>query len=126
MNFEHVALNVSEPVAMAKWYEEHLGLEIVNALDETPYTRFLRDSDGNMMLEIYSNPPEMVPNYADMDPLILHIAFESENPREDGEELLKAGAALVSEKETEDGSHFVMLRDPWGLPLQLARRGSAF
>ena len=29
---EHVALNVSDPVAMAAWYKEHLGFEIAKGM----------------------------------------------------------------------------------------------
>ena len=29
LNVEHVACNVAEPVAMAAWYVEHLGMRIV-------------------------------------------------------------------------------------------------
>lgn len=55
MKLEHVAVNVSDPVAMAKWYVENLGMQIAFELDQPPHTRFLRDSSGKMMLEIYNN-----------------------------------------------------------------------
>lgn len=123
MKLEHFALNVTDPVAMAKWYAEHIGLRIVRQVDETPYTHFLADSSGNILLEIYNNPPDQVPPYAEMDPLLVHVAFVSEDPEADKVALLAAGATLVEELHFDDGSHLIMLRDPWGLSVQLCKRG---
>jgi glyoxylase I family protein len=122
MKLEHFALNVSDPVAMAMWYVEHLRLTTVRQLEDAPYTHFLADSSGTIMLEIYNNPPDQVPLYAEMDPLLLHVAFVSEDPESDKVALLSAGANLVEELHFEDGSHLVMLRDPWGLAIQLCKR----
>ena len=125
MKLEHVALNVKDPVAVAAWYVEHLGLSIVKAQAEAPYTHFLADSSGDMMVEIYHNPPGQVPAYAEMNTLLLHLAFVSEDPKADKERLIAAGASLAEEKHLDDGSHLVMLRDPWGLALQLCKRGKS-
>lgn len=122
MKIEHFAINVSVPKKMADWYVDHLGLKIVKQQDEDPYTTFLADDSGRVMLEIYKNPPNKVPDYKNMDPLILHLAFVSDNPSDDKERLIKAGATLVSDDHLEDGSHIVMLRDPWELPVQLCKR----
>jgi len=123
MKLEHVALNVPDPIAMADWYRENLGMTVMRRLEEAPFTHFIRDSGGKMMLEIYKNPPDQVPDYATIDPLILHFAFVSENPAEDKSKLLEAGASLVKEEQLDGGSHIVMLRDPWGVPIQLCKRG---
>ena len=32
MNIEHFAINVSQPVAMARWYAANLGMQIVRSL----------------------------------------------------------------------------------------------
>ena len=123
MKLEHFALNVVDPVAMAAWYVEHLGLSIVRKVVDAPYTHFLADSSGTVLLEIYNNPPDQVPPYAEMDPLLLHVAFVSVDPEADKVKLLAAGAILVEEQLFDDGSHLVMLRDPWGLAIQLCKRG---
>jgi glyoxylase I family protein len=68
MKLEHLFLNVDDPVAMATWYGEHLGLRTVRQVADAPYTHFLADSAGTMLLEIYKNPPDEVPPYAEMDP----------------------------------------------------------
>ena len=83
MKLEHFALNVADPVAMAAWYVEHLGMTIEHCLAEAPYTHFIADSSGTMMIEIYNNPPDQVPPYAEMDPLLLHFAFVSDDPDAD-------------------------------------------
>jgi catechol 2,3-dioxygenase-like lactoylglutathione lyase family enzyme len=124
MKIEHVAFNVADPVAVAAWYVENLGMTVVRKIDEAPYTHFLGDTGGQVLLEIYNNPPEQVPPYSDMDPLLLHLAFVSTNPEADAQRLQKAGATWVEEVKLDDGSHLVMLRDPWGLALQLCLRGN--
>ncbi len=124
MKLEHFALNVEEPLAMAAWYVEHLGLTIVKQLREPPYMTFLADSSGGIMIEIYRNPANEVPPYREMNPLLVHLAFVSEDPARDRERLEQAGASAVSDQHYEDGAHLVMLRDPWGLALQLCKRSS--
>lgn len=124
MKMEHVALNVSDPAAMAAWYTQHMGFEIVRSLPNPPYTHFLRDSDGSMMIEIYKNPPDQVPEYGKMHHLLLHLAFVSEDPEKDKARLLGVGAAYVQDETLGDGSRLVMLRDPWGLSIQLCKRAN--
>jgi uncharacterized glyoxalase superfamily protein PhnB len=75
------------------------------------------------VLEIYNNAAAPVPDYPAQSPLVLHIAFLSENLAEDSARLVAAGATLVeSPAETPSGDTLAMLRDPWGIPLQLVRR----
>lgn len=123
MKVEHVAFNVADPVAMAAWYQNHLGFEVAFQITEPPHTHFLRDSSGTMMIEIYHNPPDQVPPYAGMNPLLLHLAFVSEDPDADREAMTAAGATFVEEVRLDDGSHLVMMRDPWGLAIQFCKRG---
>ena len=124
MKLEHFALNVKEPVAMKKWYEEHLGMTIVKKQEQSPYMTFLADDSGQIMIEIYNNPLAVVPDYASQHPLIVHLAFVSADPDADSKRLQAAGASEVSNDKLEDGSHLIMMRDPWGLALQLCKRGN--
>ncbi|MFZ9681798.1 MAG: VOC family protein [Cephaloticoccus sp.] len=123
MKLEHVACNVADPVAVAAWYGEHLGLKIVRHIPQPAQTHFLSDGAGTV-LEIYRNPPDAVPDYAAMDPLLLHLAFVSADPVADQTRLVAAGATYHSEVRGADGTLLVMLRDPWGLALQLCKRGT--
>jgi len=124
MKLEHFALNVEAPLAMAQWYVENLEMRIVKQNSAAPYTTFLADDSGRIMIEIYTNPADEVPPYRQMNPLLVHLAFVSENPAYDKDRLITAGATLESDQQLEDGSHLVMLRDPWGLALQLCKRGT--
>jgi len=123
MKLEHFALNVEEPWQMSAWYVTNLGLKVVRQMVEAPYTTFLADDSGRIMIEIYNKPANEVPPYRDMNPLLVHLAFVSDNPEEDKNKLLAAGASLETDQHLEDGSHLVMLRDPWGLAVQLCKRG---
>lgn len=123
MKFEHFALNVEDPRAMSSWYVEQLSLQVVRQMQESPYTTFMADDSGTILLEIYNNPAAEVPDYAHMNPLLVHLAFVSANPAKEAERLQQAGAQLVSEQQFDDGTQLVMMRDPWGLAIQFCRRG---
>jgi glyoxylase I family protein len=123
MKIEHFALQVSEPAAMADWYVKHLGCTVARSGSPPVNARFLKASNGAVMLEIYNNPKVSVPDYGATDPLLLHLAFYSENPAVDRDRLVKAGSKLVDDlTTTPGGDEIVMLRDPWGLALQLVKR----
>jgi hypothetical protein len=64
----------------------------------------------------------VVPDYRSMNPLLLHLAFESHDPVADSQRLIAAGSSLVEDLRLPDGSHLMMLRDPWGLAVQLCKR----
>ena len=122
MKFEHFALNVAQPLQMADWYVAHLGLSIVKKMEEPTYMIFLADDSGTIMLEIYNNPKAAVLDFQQLHPLTVHLALVSDNPKEDKDRLLQAGATVFSDEILEDGSHLVMLKDPWGLAIQLCKR----
>ncbi|MFT3740228.1 MAG: VOC family protein [Breznakibacter sp.] len=124
MKIEHFALNVAMPVEMAGWYVRNLGMKIMFSQKEAPFTHFIADDGENMMIEIYNNPVDNVPDYASMDPLICHIAFVSDNPISDKERLEKVGATFVTKVSPNEGTVLVMMRDPWGLPIQLCKRAN--
>jgi glyoxylase I family protein len=123
MKLEHFALNVENPVEMSQWYVKNLDLKIVRHQNAAPFTTFLADDSGRIMIEIYKNPVDQVPPYRNMNPLLIHLAFVSLNPGNDKKKFMEAGATLDSEIHLEDGSHLIMMRDPWGLAFQLCKRG---
>jgi predicted enzyme related to lactoylglutathione lyase len=63
-----------------------------------------------------------IPDYASMHPMRFHVAFAADDPDAARAELVAAGATFVEEQKLPDGSRLLMLRDPWGLPLQLCKR----
>jgi len=123
LNVEHVALNVADAVSMAAWYVRHLGLRIVRQSAGAPHIHFLADASGRAVIEIYSNATaDPIPDYVSMHPMRLHVAFASADPDADRAALVAAGATFVDEQQLPDGSRLLMLRDPWGLALQLCKR----
>jgi catechol 2,3-dioxygenase-like lactoylglutathione lyase family enzyme len=122
--FEHLAINVSDPVAVAAWYVEHLGMEVVRRGEPPVYMHFLADASRRAMIEIYTNGSAPTDAYRDLHPAQLHVAFSSADPHADADRLVAAGATLIEHLHNPDGSHLTMLRDPWGLAIQLARRAT--
>lgn len=122
LNLEHVALNVADPAAMAAWYVEHLGMRIVRRSSVAPYIHFIVDGAGRTVIELYSNATDPIPDYASLHPLRLHVAFASPDPDGSKATLVAAGASVVSDETRDDGTRLIMLRDPWGLALQLCKR----
>ena len=126
MVFEHFALNVKDVAAVVSWYTSYIGLQVVNAQKEYPFMTFLADASGRVMLELYHRTDEHITDFASQHPLTFHLAFVSKNAEEDRDRLIANGASLVEEVHKEDGSHLVMLRDPFGMPLQLCQRTTPF
>lgn len=123
LRLEHLALNVLDPERTADWYARELGLRVVRAGADIARTTFLATCDGTVLIELYNNNTAPVPAYGQKHPLELHLAFLSEDPQGEAERLLKAGAVLSEPlKTTAAGDEVVMLRDPFGLALQLVKR----
>ena len=122
LNLEHVACNVADPEAVAAWYVEHLGMRIVRHSPQPSQVHFLADAAGRAVIEIYRNAGDAIPDYAAMNPIRFHIAFAAADPDAAREALVAAGATFVEERGAPDGSRLLMLRDPWGTPLQLCQR----
>ena len=125
MRIEHTGLQVAEPRNMAGWYSRHLGFRVARQQDVQPWTTFLSEESGHGMLEIYNNPAAPLPDYGNQDPLVLHIAFDvgDEDAAAVRDRLLAAGATVARDVvTTAAGDRLIMLRDPWGLAIQLVQR----
>ena len=126
MVFEHIALNVKNVEDIKDWYVANVGLKVVSEQSQAPFMTFLEDSTGRVILELYHRPEEEITNFKTKHPLSFHMAFVSQNAEKDKTRLMDNGASYVEEITKEDGSHLVMLRDPWGMPLQLCHRTKPF
>lgn len=126
MKFEHFALNVPDTRAHAAWYVAHLGFTVARSRSDAPFTHFLADKTGRTIVELYSNPNAAMPDYAAQHPLVFHLALATSDARAERTRLEKAGATLVVEEPQPDGSMLIMLRDPWGVALQLCQRTNPF
>jgi glyoxylase I family protein len=123
MKIEHFAIIVKDPPAVAQWYVTHLGMRVVRSGGAPTFTTFLAGEGDTVMVEIYTNPNVPVPDYASMDPLIVHMAFQCDDMQAQHAKLLAAGATPAGEiGTTPAGDQLAMLRDPWGFAIQLARR----
>jgi glyoxylase I family protein len=123
MNIEHIALNVSDPVALADWYVRHLGMRVVRQVDGPPFTRFIADTADRVVLEAYHQDAP-VPDYGAQHHFVFHIAFVTGDVAAERARLLAAGATSVTEiTRSADGDVMTFLRDPWGIVIQLVRRG---
>lgn len=126
MKFEHYAINVEDSIAVADWYVEHCGMKIEVALTASPFTRFLSDETGRVVIEIYSNPAAPVPDYASQSHLVYHLAFAASDVDAEKMRLMEAGCSFIEELNPEEGTRLVMLRDPFGMALQLCQRAKPF
>lgn len=124
MEFEHFGLNVPDAKAMAGWYVKHCNMRIVRALPKANQTHFLADEKGRVMMEIYTNAASVIPDHSTEHPLRFHFAFAVSEPAVLKKKLVAAGASVVEELKLDDGSHLIMMRDPWGVPLQLCKRAN--
>ncbi len=125
MRLEHVALNVPDPDAQAAWYVQHLGMRIARHAPVPNRTHFLADSAGQSVVEVYRNPAAPVPDYAEIAPLVLHLAFLTDDIEADSARLIAAGATAAGPIDTTPaGDRLAFLRDPWQVTIQLVQRQS--
>jgi glyoxylase I family protein len=97
-------------------------MRIVISQENPPYMHFVADENGSM-LELYNNPAAPLPDYANMHPANLHIAFASDAIEEDRARLIDAGAVAIGEITTSAaGDRLAFLRTPWQVPFQLVQR----
>jgi catechol 2,3-dioxygenase-like lactoylglutathione lyase family enzyme len=125
MRIEHLALNIRKPAEVVAWLCENLGMRILRESGEPPNAFFVIDSEGHTVLEIYENPRGEIPDYAGMNPLTLHLAFQVDDVTGVRERLLAAGATPEGDVvKTPEGDELAMVRGPSGLPIQLMKRGN--
>jgi|ERR1035441_5118593 glyoxylase I family protein len=121
MRLEHCALQVPDAPALADWYVQHLGCSVARAGGAPAFVRFL--AAGPVLIEIYQGFLAPAPDYPSRHPAQFHLAFVSENLKADRDRLLAAGATIAEDCFTSPaGDELLMLRDPWGIGLQLVKR----
>jgi glyoxylase I family protein len=120
---EHTALNLPDVCAAGQWYCDNLNMKVLRSGESV---RFLADATGRLIFEFYTNSAELIPDYAQMHPATMHLAFYVSDVPSAVAKLTAAGATIFSAYETaESGDEMAMLRDPWGVPLQLMKRAEA-
>jgi catechol 2,3-dioxygenase-like lactoylglutathione lyase family enzyme len=120
---EHIAFNVSDPIAAAQWYCEHLGMIVMRSGPPPVNVRFIADATGKIMFELYSNTAAPVLEFGSFNPLCLHIAFMSDDLKAVRGSLIAAGATVIDDSTMiPNGDQILMMRDPWGLSIQFVKR----
>jgi len=77
-----------------------------------------------VVMEIYTNDAAPIPDYANQNTLVYHLAFAVSDVESEIARLQAAGATPAADDKIPDGSRVTTLRDPWGVPLQLAYRAT--
>ena len=120
---EHFALNVADPQSMTNWYCENLGMKVHRKGTPPTYTNFIADAAHNMMFELFINSAYPLLDMSKINPLSIHIAFVVEDVRAIRNGLIAAGATIVDDMTVSaSGDEILMLRNPWGIPLQIIKR----
>jgi catechol 2,3-dioxygenase-like lactoylglutathione lyase family enzyme len=119
---EHIALNIADPVMVAKWYVNNLNMQIIRQGDAPSYTTFIADSGKHMMFELYHNTNFPLFDTAKVSLMSIHFAFMVSDIEKTKEKIIAAGAKIVEDTKTPSGDYVVMMRDPWGLPIQFVCR----
>ena len=118
MKLEHVAIDVAEPEALITWWCDNLGFR-----RSAPKSAFIIDDSGEMGLEVYrTGETPASPDYKSMNSMTFHVAFLSEDVKADADRLVKAGATLEKITLENPAFHMAILRDPWGVAIQLCKR----
>jgi uncharacterized glyoxalase superfamily protein PhnB len=123
--FEHVALNVRDQKAVEDWYVANLGFKVLGS--NSAGAGFLADSSGRMVFELFSRTDVPYFNAESTHSLSMHIAYECDDVEAETEKLLQAGATEdIPLAVAPEGDKLVMLRDPFGITIQLINRANPF
>lgn len=125
---EHIGLVVKDSEAMARWYQEALGFNVLNSFEtENGHVAFIQCSQTGLIFELISDRTLACVENALSHPLQLHIAFKSSNIEADKNRLLELGAEFMTDCATADPDATVLIvKDPWGNYIQLAQRKETF
>ena len=124
MKVEHIGLIVRAPIDMGAWYAEHLGFRVVvQNGDNSQGSAWLEDDAGTLLIELGATPTTPPLDFASMAPLQVHLAVASEDAEADSRRLQAAGATFVERCASAPGDVILLLRDPWGMAVQLVQRG---
>ena len=118
MKLEHVAIDVPDAESLIAWWCDNLGFR-----RSAPGSAFIIDDSGTMGLEVYrTGETPVAPDYKAMNSMTLHVAFVSEDVKADVDRLVAAGATLEQMMLENPAFNMAILRDPWGVAIQLCKR----
>ncbi|MCX6143041.1 MAG: VOC family protein [Ignavibacteriales bacterium] len=120
---EHLALNVKDSRARAKWFVTNLGMKIVREGGAPMFKTFVSDLGGKMMLELYQDAKYPVIDFKKVTPMSIHLASMVPDVAAAKDVLLAAKSTVVEDiTKTLGGDDVLMMKDPWGFPIQFVKR----
>lgn len=123
MRLEHIAWNIPDPQAQCSWYCRNLQMKVLRSGPPPTHTSFLADAGENLVLEMYSNHAFPMLKWNSIQPLSIHLAFSVTDVTGTRDAMLSAGASLCEDQRMIDsGDQLLMMRDPWGVPVQFVKR----
>ena len=118
--FEHLALNVADKQPAERWYVENLNLRVVRSVPGA--ASFLADAAGRVVLELYANDSAARLDFANQHFLSFHLAFAVHDIKATAQQLIEAGAQIAEDYRVAGDDELMMLRDPFGVCIQLVHR----
>lgn len=98
-------------------------MRVLKSTGAPTHTHSMDCGDSGVQIEFYRNKNAPTPDYLNQDPLVVHLAFVSPDPEAEAARRISAGATpQAGPVTTAAGDVLVMLRDPWGFPIQLCQR----
>jgi catechol 2,3-dioxygenase-like lactoylglutathione lyase family enzyme len=120
---EHVAFNVPDSRSQAQWYQDHLGMIVKREGGAPTFGRFISDAHEHMMVEFYQNTDYPMIDLPSTSCMAVHFAWMVPDVGTMRAKMLAAGAKVDDEMTTiPSGDVVLMMRDPWGLPIQFVKR----
>lgn len=118
IRFEHVAIDVENPKAVADWYVKYLGLEIIS---ETKKMIFVGDPDHNCMFELYKKPG-VKSRLSSLSHDSAHVAFATDDAEGLSKKMVEGGAKILKQFTNPVGDTVINMSDPWGNNIQIIHR----
>ena len=118
--FEHLAINVADKDAAERWYVENLNLRVARSVPGVMC--FLADVTGRVVLELYAKDAVDRLDFANQHCLTFHLAFTVNDIKSAARSLIEAGAQNADDYRIAGEDELMMLRDPFGVCIQLVHR----
>ena len=123
MRIEHIGLCIDHPISVAEWWVAHLGFHWIRKLGtDQEGAAFIGDGQGTV-IEFGKLPEVPSLDMRKMEYIQLHLALECTDTLAEARRLIAAGASWVGESPRNAyQNEKVIVRDPWGIVLQLINR----
>ena len=118
IRFEHIAIDVENPKAVADWYVKYMSLTIIS---ESKKMIFVGDPDRHAMFELYKKPDVKV-RFSSLSHDSSHVAFATDDAAGLSKKMVEGGAKILKQFTNPVGDTVINMKDPWGNNLQIIQR----